>query len=188
MIDLSSRQADAPERRTEARNGIGRNVSAESAFTACPMSMREGYTLLFDVRQSMALSFAAITKGLAGAMSITLPWSPSVNHTWRQAGGRLFLDKRVEAFRKKVAGRVNFLRAKKAIPSRAIESDCIVMLEYMPPDRRRRDIDNGVKAVFDALTHADVWKDDSQVKMLLSFFGRTVKGGAVNVLIQPLEV
>jgi crossover junction endodeoxyribonuclease RusA len=152
------------------------------------MSMKGVSTLLFDARQSMASSFAAITKGLAGAISITLPWSPSVNHTWRQAGGRLILDKRVEAFRKKVAGKVNFLRAKKTIPSRAIESDCMVMIEYMPPDKRRRDIDNGCKAVFDALTHAGVWKDDSQVKLLLSFFGRTVKGGAVNVLIQPLEV
>lgn len=169
-------------------DGIGRTKSAASASTACHTSMKGVSTLLFDARQSMASSFAAITKGLAGAISITLPWCPTVNHTWRLAGGRLILDKRVEAFRKKVAGRVNFLRAKRSIPSRAIESDCMVMLEYMPPDRRRRDIDNGVKAVFDALTHADVWKDDSQVKLLLSFFGRTVKGGAVNVLIQPLEV
>ena len=170
------------------KNGIGRNVSAESAFTACHTSMKGVSTLLFDARQSMASSFAAITKGLAGGFAITLPWCPSVNHTWKQAGGRLILDKRVEAFRKKVAGKVNFLRAKKTIPSRAIESDCMVMIEYMPPDKRRRDIDNGCKAVFDALTHAGVWKDDSQVKLLLSFFGRTVKGGAVNVLIQPLEV
>lgn len=64
----------------------------------------------------------------------------------------------------------------------------MVMLEYLPPDRRRRDIDNGCKAVFDALTHAGVWKDDSQVKLMLSFFGEQVKGGAVKVLIQPLEV
>ena len=145
-------------------------------------------TLLFDVRKVMASHFMDITTGLAGSFSLTLPWSPSVNHTWRQAGGRLILDRRVEAFRKKVVGRVNFLRAKRSIPSRAIESDCMVMLEYMSPDKRRRDIDNGCKAVFDALTHAGVWKDDSQVKLMLSFFGEQVKGGAVKLLIQPLEV
>ena len=144
--------------------------------------------MLFDARQSMASSFAAITKGLAGSFAITLPWCPSVNHTWRLAGRRAILDPKVELFRRKVAGKVNFLRAKRCIPSRPIECDCMVMLEYLPPDRRRRDIDNGCKAVFDSLTHAGVWKDDSQVKLMLSYFGERVKGGAVRVLIQPLEV
>ena len=144
--------------------------------------------MLFDVRKAMALHFVDITKGLAGALSITLPWCPSVNHTWRLAGRRAILDPKVETFRRKVAGKVNFLRAKRCIPSRPIECDCMVMLEYLPPDRRRRDIDNGCKAVFDSLTHAGVWKDDSQVKLCLSFFGEQVKGGAVRVLIQPLEI
>lgn len=144
--------------------------------------------MLFDARQSMASSFAAITKGLAGGFAITLPWCPSVNHTWRLAGRRAILDPKVELFRRNVAGKVNFLRAKRVFPSKPIDCDCMVMLEFLPPDRRRRDIDNGCKAVFDSLTHAGVWKDDSQVKLMLSYFGEQVKGGAVRVLIQPLEV
>ena len=63
-----------------------------------------------------------------------------------------------------------------------------MMIEYMQPDRKRRDIDNLDKQIFDALTHAQVWKDDSQVKLVLKFFGSSVRGGAVQVLVQPLEV
>jgi crossover junction endodeoxyribonuclease RusA len=41
-----------------------------------------------------------------------------------------------------------------------------------PPDARRRDIDNYNKALFDALTHAGIWEDDSQVQRMLVEWGR----------------
>ncbi|MEY4713325.1 MAG: hypothetical protein RIS88_2775 [Pseudomonadota bacterium] len=31
------------------------------------------------------------------------------------------------------------------------------------PDRRRRDLDNTLKATQDAMTHAGIWDDDSQI-------------------------
>lgn len=34
------------------------------------------------------------------------------------------------------------------------------------PDKRQRDLDNVLKGFFDACTHADVWKDDSQIDVL----------------------
>jgi crossover junction endodeoxyribonuclease RusA len=47
----------------------------------------------------------------------------------------------------------------------------------LPPDARRRDIDNYNKALFDALTHAGIWEDDSQVKRMLVEWGPKVPGG-----------
>ena len=76
----------------------------------------------------------------------------------------------------------------KRIPSKPIECGCAVMVEYMPPDNRRRDIDNNCKSLLDAMTHSGVWKDDSQVKIMLSLFGKKVKNGAAAITIQPLEV
>lgn len=144
--------------------------------------------MLFDVRRLMVSRFEGITTGLAGCISLILPWCPSVNHVWKQTGRRVVLDPKVEAFRRKVAFKIKTLRVKNIIPSETIRSDCIVMTEFMPPDKRRRDLDNYNKSLWDALTHAGVWKDDSQVKLMLSYFGEQVKGGAVRVLIQPLEV
>jgi len=36
-------------------------------------------------------------------------------------------------------------------------------ISFYAPDRRKRDLDNHVKAVFDLMTKAQVWVDDSQV-------------------------
>jgi crossover junction endodeoxyribonuclease RusA len=36
-------------------------------------------------------------------------------------------------------------------------------VEAWMPDRRRRDLDNTLKATQDAMTHAGIWDDDSQI-------------------------
>ena len=38
-----------------------------------------------------------------------------------------------------------------------------VTIHAYPPDNRRRDLDNVLKAALDALTGAGVWDDDSQI-------------------------
>lgn len=144
--------------------------------------------MLLSVEKAMASHFVECTSALAGRLYITLPWPPSVNHIWRQAGGRVHLDQKVEAFRQNVQSKVLWMKKNMLFPSDPIECNCAVMVEYLTPDKRRRDIDNGLKVVLDAFTHAGVWKDDSQVKLMLVYFGKSCKGGAVNVLIQPLEV
>jgi crossover junction endodeoxyribonuclease RusA len=50
-----------------------------------------------------------------------------------------------------------------------------------PPDRRRRDIDNILKAPLDALEKAGVYKDDSQIEQLNVFKHRPMKGGFLNI-------
>lgn len=51
--------------------------------------------------------------------------------------------------------------------------DCKVRIDvvYWMPDRRKRDLDNLVKPLQDALTHAHIWGDDSQVDQLCVFRG-----------------
>jgi crossover junction endodeoxyribonuclease RusA len=56
----------------------------------------------------------------------------------------------------------------------------VEMLLY-PPDRRRRDIDNTAKALLDALQHAGVYTDDSQIDRLV--IERGPLGGYVEVSI-----
>lgn len=55
-----------------------------------------------------------------------------------------------------------------------------------PPDDRRRDLDNIPKAILDALTHAQVMEDDSQIDTLQIFRRTTMAGGFVSVIIEQL--
>jgi crossover junction endodeoxyribonuclease RusA len=55
-----------------------------------------------------------------------------------------------------------------------------------PPDRRRRDIDNLTKVPLDALTHAAVWEDDSQIDELYIRRNPVTPGGAITIQIHQL--
>lgn len=59
------------------------------------------------------------------------------------------------------------------------------MIEF-PPDARRRDIDNYNKALFDALTHAGIWEDDSRAENA-GGVGPKVPGGRVEISIKKHE-
>ena len=62
-----------------------------------------------------------------------------------------------------------------------------VTIELCPPNNRPFDIDNRVKATLDALTHAKVWVDDSQVDMLTVWRSDIVEGGKCFVTIVVLN-
>ena len=47
-----------------------------------------------------------------------------------------------------------------------------------PPDHRRRDLDNSMKGLLDALEHAGVYADDSQIDELKIVRGDVMPGGA----------
>lgn len=93
-----------------------------------------------------------------------LDYPPSVNHTYRRRGRRVFVDKHVTAFRQTVCADV---LQQIGLPLPRINTPADVTVKLHPPmDGKRRDIDNPIKAAFDALTKAGVWTDDSVVKEL----------------------
>ena len=63
-----------------------------------------------------------------------------------------------------------------------------VEIVLFPPDNRIRDLDNYNKALFDALTHAGVWEDDSQVKRMLVEWGPVTPKGKVEITINKYEI
>ncbi|QWA09814.1 RusA family crossover junction endodeoxyribonuclease [Sodalis ligni] len=118
-------------------------------------------------------------------MILMLPFPPSVNSYWRSpnrgplAGAHL-ISAKGRLFRTDVLASI--LEVFHRYPISLVD-DVSVSLVLYPPDRARRDLDNYFKALFDALTHAGIWKDDSQVKQLTACWGPVMKNGQVKITI-----
>jgi crossover junction endodeoxyribonuclease RusA len=91
---------------------------------------------------------------------IVLPFPPSVNRLWRQFKGRTILSAEGRKYRLLVMGHVD------SQMNRSFDGPVGVVIHAYLPDARRRDLDNLLKASLDALTHAKVWEDDSQIRRL----------------------
>ncbi len=96
--------------------------------------------------------------------TITLPWPPTVNGYWRNIKGRTLISRAGRAYRKLIGG----LCLEQGVSGARLSGNLAVRLMALPPDRRRRDLDNLFKVTLDSLTHAAVWDDDNQVVSLLA--------------------
>lgn len=114
-------------------------------------------------------------------ISLQLPWPPTVNTYWRNVGGRVLISERGRAYRRAVVDAVWAQRGAKA----PIAGPVILTLELSPPDAARRDLDNLFKAPLDALTHAGVWEDDSQVQSMLAL--KDGRGGTLGLTIIQVD-
>jgi crossover junction endodeoxyribonuclease RusA len=56
-----------------------------------------------------------------------------------------------------------------------------------PKDRRKQDIDNRIKALWDALADAGVFDNDEQIDVLLVQRGEIKKGGGCLVLLDIID-
>lgn len=106
-----------------------------------------------------------------------LPYPPSVNHYWRRVGFRTLISRGGRRYRRDV---VALLAAGRAAPLRGRVE---LVVHVFPPDDRRRDLDNLQKALCDALQHAGVYADDSQIDRLDVHRGPVVPGGKVIVQV-----
>lgn len=111
-------------------------------------------------------------------VSYELPYPPSVNHYYRHWRGRTVVSAEGRAYRTAVLA-VILSRARR----KTLEGDLTMYVRVCPPDRKRRDLDNVLKALWDALQHAGVYRDDSQIARFTVERGEIVKGGSVRVAI-----
>jgi len=113
---------------------------------------------------------------------LTLPFPPSVNGYWRNINGRTLISAKGRAYKKAVARLVQWSYAAEQLESRL---EVLVILH--PPDRRKRDIDNSMKALLDSMQAAGVYLDDSQIDRLAIERGEIKKGGAAIVTISEIN-
>jgi crossover junction endodeoxyribonuclease RusA len=114
------------------------------------------------------------------AITLTLPWPPSVNRYWRTFQGRMIISAEGRSYRKAVADQVLIQRGAKHYAGKLR-----VNIEAFRPDNRRRDLDNLLKAVLDGCTHAGVWEDDSNIVDLRIYWADTI-GGMLKVKVSEV--
>ena len=128
-------------------------------------------------------------------LKLTLPWPPTVNNY--KTVGALTKTKTGKMYQRRVNSRETtafyyqvYMRAKRGMPLEWLkyaDSDVIcyeLRVNLYPPDNRRRDIDNVLKALLDSLVHAHVIKDDSQICRLIAEKMCNIEQGQVIVTLK----
>lgn len=112
---------------------------------------------------------------------IELPWPPSVNHYWRHVGARTLISKAGREYRQSVELAVLIAGGRRNLLGRLS-----LRIAASPPDLRRRDLDNVLKAPLDALAKCGVYEDDSQIDELIVRRLKPSKPGRLVIEIMEL--
>lgn len=112
---------------------------------------------------------------------LELPYPPTVNTYWRTFRGRMIISAEGRRYREGVAAHLL------ASGVRRVGGRLRVSVGLHPPDRRRRDLDNAMKALLDALGGGRVYDDDSQIDRLEVTRLGVVPGGKAVVTVSAWE-
>jgi crossover junction endodeoxyribonuclease RusA len=125
---------------------------------------------------------------MGAAMELILPWPPSVNHYYRRVGPRTLISREGREYRTQVCGLLA-PGGGSGIRKPPSGGRIALAMDAFPPDRRRRDLDNLQKPVLDALQHAGIYEDDSQIDLLVTRRREVVPRGRllINVADLPLQ-
>lgn len=107
-----------------------------------------------------------------------LPFPPTLNTYYRHVGPKVLISRRGRDYRRLVG--LLLLGCPRFSAPVSLE------LAVRPPDNRRRDLDNLLKGLQDALVHAGLLADDSLIRRLSMRMDAPVAGGLVSVRIAAL--
>jgi len=110
-------------------------------------------------------------------IELELPYPPTINHYYGMSGKFKYIKPKGKAFRREVA---SVCILKNVQP---IEGPVEIKIAIYPPDRRKRDIDNVLKALLDALEKGGAYRNDSQITKLVIEKLEVQKGGTCLVRI-----
>jgi crossover junction endodeoxyribonuclease RusA len=111
------------------------------------------------------------------AITITLPWPPSVNRIWRHSGKKVYRDPKYMEWRKQAGWQMKLNGS-----YNRLDGYFSATLVLSPPDKRRRDLDNVIKPIFDLLQDLQWIKNDYLCEDLHVKWNRTLPVGVIVTL------
>jgi crossover junction endodeoxyribonuclease RusA len=109
-----------------------------------------------------------------------LGFPPTVNNYYVKTQRGVFISQKGRKYREAVAEAINGQMA-----GLYIQDKILVEVILYPPDNRKRDLDNYMKSLLDALTQSGLWEDDSLIDQLFVYRGVKVSpSGSVTVSIK----
>lgn len=113
---------------------------------------------------------------------LKLPWPPTNNTLFSVVNGRKIKSKKGRSFTEAVINQIT-----KANQQFNLSGKLKIKIVANPPDLRKRDLDNLLKAPLDALTQSGVIADDSMFRSMSIDFGEKVQGGSLDITIWEIE-
>lgn len=117
-------------------------------------------------------------------LEFTIPFPPSVNRVYRNILGRTLISREGRTYRENVCA----LLAGGGPRKPPMGGRIALCMDAFPPDRRTRDLDNLLKASADALEHAGIYENDSQIDLLLIRRREPIRGGKLEVRVDLLPL
>lgn len=125
---------------------------------------------------AMVLERMASTK-VSGLLKLKLPIPPTINHYYFRTKRGMIIGKRGKEFRRITQEEMQIFYPR----HEEITGPVSVKVFFTPPDRRRRDLDNLGKCLWDSLEKAGVYKDDSQIMEIYMLKKAPEKPGYIEV-------
>lgn len=130
-----------------------------------------------------AMIVAAPALQVGQVYSMELPFfAPSINHYWEhnRSTGATYIGKRGRVFRKLIADFIMAHQLAGFVGGMWVD----VALILCPPTTAVHDCDNYCKSLFDALTKAQFWSDDNQIKSMRVVMGDVTKRGKMTLAVR----
>lgn len=115
---------------------------------------------------------------MAWDITLNLPYPPSVNRYWRYTRCGVRISRAGRMYRDQVGLLLLVQRAK------PLAGDLEMEVDLHPPDNKRRDADNALKAILDACQAGGLYEDDYQISRILVERRRLRPGGCAIVRLR----
>ena len=106
-----------------------------------------------------------------------LTYPPSVNHYYIRSSTGVVLGAKGKSYRRDASLLLHRYKG------HCQDKRLTVTINVFPPDKRKRDIDNILKCLLDAMEHANVYNNDNQIDMLTVIRRDPIKDGAIQIWI-----